>query len=112
MDHCSAVLQGDLQGAIIEVTEYEEPVGVPRSELEAERYGVVTGSAWQLQEAGGVEEDREGVSLHAGEGQVTLSGHRKQRQEVKYQISLGLRGLLLFFWFFFFSNLKTETYNK
>lgn len=80
MDHCSAILQGDLQGAIIEVTEHEEPIGIPRSELEAERYGVVTGSAWQLQEAGGVEEDREGVSLHAGEGQVTLSGHRKQRQ--------------------------------
>lgn len=87
MDHCSAILQRDLQGAVVEVAEHEEPVGVPRAELEAERYGVVTGSAWQLQEAGGIEEDREGVSLHAGEGQVALSGHKKRRQEVKYQIS-------------------------
>ena len=77
MDHCSAVPQGDLQGAFVEVTEHEEPVGIPRAELEAERYSVVTGSARQLHEAGGVEEDREGVSLHTGEGQVTLSGHKK-----------------------------------
>lgn len=73
-DHCSAVLQGDLQGAVVEIAEHEEPVRVPRAELEAKRYGVVTGSARQLQEAGGVEEDREGVSLHTGEGQVTLLG--------------------------------------
>lgn len=73
-DHHSAVLQGDLQGAVVEIAEHEEPVRVPRAELEAKRYGVMTSSARQLQEAGGVEEDREGVSLHTGEGQVTLLG--------------------------------------
>lgn len=77
-DRRPAVLQGDLQGAVVEVAEQEEPVRVPRAELEAERYGVVARPARQLQEAGGVEEDREGVSLHAGEGQVALSGHREE----------------------------------
>lgn len=78
-----SVLQGDLQGAVVEVAEHEEPVRVPRAELEAERYGVVAGPARELQEAGGVEEDREAVSLHAGEGQVALWGN--PRQEFKHQ---------------------------
>lgn len=47
-DHRSAVLQGDLQGAVVEIAEHEEPIRVPRAELEAKRYGVVTGSARQL----------------------------------------------------------------
>lgn len=71
-----AVLEGDLQRAVIEIAEEEEPVGVPRTKLEAHRYSVVIGSTRQLQEAGGVKKDREGVGLHAGEGQVTLSRHR------------------------------------
>lgn len=72
MNNNLAVLEGDLQRAVIEVTEEEESIGVPRTKLEAHRHCVVIGSAWQLQEAGGVEKDREGVGLHAGEGQVTL----------------------------------------
>lgn len=87
VDYRAAALHGDLQGAVVEVAEHQQPVGVPRAELEAERYGVVSRSARQLKEAGGVEEDWEGVSLHAGEGQVTLWGRiqkgEKQRQEVK-----------------------------
>lgn len=67
-----AVFEGDLQRALVEVAEEEEPVGVPRAKLEADRRRVVVGPARQLQEAGGVEEDWEGVSLHAREGQVTL----------------------------------------
>lgn len=67
-----AVLQRDLQRAVVQVAEEEEAVRVPRAELEAQRYDVVSGAARQLQEAGGVEEDREGVGLHAGEGQVPL----------------------------------------
>lgn len=67
-----AVLQRDLQRAVVQVTEEEEAVRVPRAELEAQRYDVVSGPARQLQEAGGVEEDREGVGLHTGEGQVPL----------------------------------------
>ena len=73
VNHDFAVFQGYLQGAIIEITEEEQPVGVPRTKLEAHGYRVVIGSAWQLQEAGGVKKDREGVGLHAGEWQVTLS---------------------------------------
>lgn len=88
VDHRAAVLQGDLQGSVVEVAEHEEPVWVPCAELEAERYGVVSRSTRQLKEAGGVEEDWEAVSLHAGEGQVTLWGQiqkgEKQRQEVKH----------------------------
>lgn len=89
-DHRSTVLQGDLQGAVVEIAEHEEPVRVPRAELEAKRYGVVTGSARQLQEAGGVEEDREGVSLHTGEGQVTLLGQfqRGKKTETRSEPSL------------------------
>lgn len=48
VDHRSAVLQGDLQGAVVEIAEHEERVRVPRAELEAEWYGVVTSSARQL----------------------------------------------------------------
>lgn len=72
-----AVLQRDLQRAVVQVAEEEEAVRVPRAELEAQRYDVVSGAARQLQEAGGVEEDREGVGLHAGEGQVAL----REREE-------------------------------
>lgn len=68
-----AVLEGDLQRAIIKITEEEEPIRVPRTELEAHRYCVVIGSTRQLQEAGGIKKDWEGVGLHTGEGQVTLS---------------------------------------
>lgn len=67
-----AFLQRDLQRAVVQVTEEQEAIGVPRAELEAERYDVVSGTAGQLQEAGGVKEDREGVGLQAGEGQVPL----------------------------------------
>lgn len=67
-----AFLQRDLQRAVVQVTEEQEAVQVPRAELEAQRYDVVSGPARQLQEAGGVKEDREGVGLHAGEGQVPL----------------------------------------
>lgn len=90
-DHRSAVLQGDLQGAVVEIAEHEEPVGVPRAELEAKRYSVVTGTAWQLQEAGGVEEDREGVSLHTGEGQVTLSGQIQRCKKTETAIEPSLK---------------------
>lgn len=72
-----AVLQRDLQRAVVQVAEEEEAVRVPRAELEAQRYDVVSGAARQLQEAGGVEEDWEGVGLHAGEGQVAL----REREE-------------------------------
>lgn len=76
MNYNFAVLQGDLQSAIIEITEHEEPIVIPCTKLEAERYCVVIGSTWQLQETGGVKEDREGVGLHTGEGQVALSRQR------------------------------------
>lgn len=79
-DHDLALLQGDLQRAVVQVAEEEQAVGVPRAELEAHRDGVVVGSARQLQEAGGVEEDGEGVGLHAGEGQVTLMEGRDDRK--------------------------------
>lgn len=80
--HNFAVFQWDLQRAIVQVTEEEEPVGVPRPKLEAQRYDVVIGPARQLQEAGGIEKDREGVGLHAGEGQVPLFGETDgQRQK-------------------------------
>ncbi|TNN63836.1 hypothetical protein EYF80_025954 [Liparis tanakae] len=47
------------------ITEEEEPVRVPRPELEAHRYSVVIGSARQLQEAGGIKKDREvGAAIH------------------------------------------------
>lgn len=72
MNYNFAVLEGDLQRAIIKITEEEKPIGVPRTKLKAHRYCVVIGPAWQLQEAGGIKEDWEGVGLHTGEGQVTL----------------------------------------
>lgn len=81
MNNHLAVLQGDLQRAVIQITEEEEPVGVPCPKLEAHRYRVVIGPTRQLQEAGGVKEDREGVGLHAGEGQVTLSRQRFRERE-------------------------------
>lgn len=71
-----AVLQRDLQRAVVQITEEKEAVRVPRAELEAQRYDVMSSPARQLQEAGGVEEDREGVGLHAGEGQVPLDERR------------------------------------
>lgn len=76
MNQDLAIFQRDLQRAVIQVTEQEQPIGVPGTKLEAHGQRVVTGSARQLQEAGGVEEDREGVRLHAGEGQVTLLTQR------------------------------------
>lgn len=76
MNYNLAVLEGDLQRAIVKITEEEESIGVPRAKLEAHRYCVVIGSTWQLQEAGSIKKDREGVGLHTGEGQVTLSRHR------------------------------------
>lgn len=78
MNYDLAVLQGDLQCAVVKITEEEESVGVPRAEVETHRQCVVTSSAWQLQEAGGIEKDREGVGLHAGEGQVTLLREREK----------------------------------
>lgn len=78
--HCDfALLQGDLQSPVVKVTEEEKPVRVPGSELEAHRHCVVIGSPWQLQETGGIEEDREGVGLHAGEGQIALCSKEIQR---------------------------------
>lgn len=71
-----ATLEGDLQRAVIEITEEEEAVWIPRAELEAYGHDVVVGSARQLQEARGVEKDREGVRIHAGERQVKLLGHK------------------------------------
>ncbi len=76
MNYNLAVLERDLQRAIVKIAEEEEPIGVPRAKLEAHRYGVVIGSTWQLKEAGSIKKDREGVGLHTGEGQVTLSGYR------------------------------------
>ena len=71
--HCQlAAFQGHLQRPVAQVTEQQQAVGVPRAELEAHRCRVVIGPPGQLQEAGGVEEDGEGVRLHAGEGQVPL----------------------------------------
>lgn len=72
MNYDLAVIKGDLQRAIVKITEEEESVGVPRPKLETHRYYVVAGPTWQLQEAGGVEEDREVVCLQTGEGEVTL----------------------------------------
>lgn len=91
MNYNFAVLEGDLQRAVIEVTEEEEPIGVPRTKLEAQRYRVVIGSTWQLQEAGGIKKDREGVGLHAGEGQVTLSRERHRETETMGSYQLVLR---------------------
>lgn len=92
MHHDFAVFQCDLQRAIVQVTEEEEPVGVPRPKLEAQRNDVVTGPAWQLQEAGGIEKDWEGVGLHAGEGQVPLfgetDGQRQRKGMASYQLLL------------------------
>lgn len=87
MNYNFAVIEGDLQRAIIKITEEEEPIGVPRTKLKAHRYCVVIGSAWQLQEAGGIKKDWEGVGLHTGKGQVTLQRHRfrergREREEV------------------------------
>ena len=76
-----AVLQGDLQRSIIQITEEEEAIGVPCTKLEAHRHCVMIGSTRQLQEARGIEEDREGVGLHTGERQVTL--HRCRTRERK-----------------------------
>ncbi len=81
MNYNLAVFEGDLQRAIIKVTEEEESIWVPRSKLKAHGYCVVIGSAWQLQEAGGIKKDREGVGLHTGEGQVTLSRHRFRKRD-------------------------------
>lgn len=72
MNHNFAVFQRYFQCSIIEITEEEESVWVPRTKLEAHGHDVVIGSTWQLQEAGGIEKDWEGVGLHTGEGQVTL----------------------------------------
>lgn len=51
------------------------------------------GPARQLQEAGGIEKDREGVGLHAGEGQVPLFGEtdeqRQRKRMASYQLLLG-----------------------
>lgn len=41
------------------------------------------GSARQLQEAGGVEKDWEGVGLDTGEGQVTLSRQRFRERDTR-----------------------------
>lgn len=72
MNYDLAVVKGDLQRAIVKITEEEESIRVPRTKLETHRYYVVTGPTWQLQEAGGIEKDREVVGLQAGEGEVTL----------------------------------------
>lgn len=82
MNYNFALLKGDLQRAVVKITEKEEPIGVPSAKLEAQRYCVVVGSARQLQEAGGIKEDREGVGLHTGEGQITLLRER-ERQRLK-----------------------------
>lgn len=90
--NCSlAVLQGDLQRAVIKITEEEEPIRVPCTKLEAHRYCVVICPTRQLQEAGGIEKDREGVGLHAGEGQVTLSRHRFREREINTVKFTGLQ---------------------
>lgn len=46
------------------------------------------GSTRQLQEAGRIKKDREGVGLHTGEGQVTLSRHRVRERETPTKISI------------------------
>lgn len=94
MNYNFAVLEGDLQRPIIKITEEEEPVRVPCTKLEAQRYCVVIGSTWQLQEAGGVKKDREGVGLHTGEGQVTLSRHSERGKPTRRdngESSIGLQ---------------------
>lgn len=94
MNYNFAVLEGDLQHPIIKITEEEEPVGVPCTKLEAQRYCVVIGSTWQLQEAGGIKKDREGVGLHTGEGQVTLSRDLDRGEPTKRdngELSIGLQ---------------------
>ena len=77
-----AALQGHLQRPVAQVTEQQQSVRVPRAELEAHRRRVVIGPPRQLQEAGGVEEDGEGVCLHAGEGQVALSQRGGEQERV------------------------------
>lgn len=72
MSYDFAVFQRYFQRSVVKVAEEEEPMWVPGPKLEAHRHCVVIGPTRQLQEARGIEEDREGVGLHAGEGQVTL----------------------------------------
>ncbi|KAK0140527.1 hypothetical protein N1851_022496 [Merluccius polli] len=77
-------VHGHLQRPVAQVTEQQQSVGVPRAELEAHRRCVVIGPPRQLQEAGGVEEDGEGVRLHAGEGQVALSQRGGEQEWVEH----------------------------
>lgn len=74
-----SIMQGDPERAVIKVTVQEESIRVPCTKLEANRYGVVTGSTWQLEEAGVVEKHGKGVCFHAGEGQVALLGQSNRQ---------------------------------
>lgn len=47
-------------------------MGIPRTKLQSHRYEVVSGPTGQLEEAGGIKKDGEGVRLHAGKGEVAL----------------------------------------
>jgi len=100
MNYNFALLKRDLQCAVIKITEKKKAVRVPRPKLEAHRHCVMIGSTWQLQEAGGIEKDREGVGLHTGERQVALLGHRCKKRDGptkrnnRNSISLELNDLL------------------
>lgn len=67
-----ALSQAHLHGAVGHGAIQEEPAGVPGAEVEADRGGVAAEAPGEAQEAGGVEEDGEGVGLGTGEGEVPL----------------------------------------
>ena len=74
VDDDLAVGQAHFHHAVRQRCVHQQAAGVPGAEGQADGERVAVALARQLQEGRGVEEDREGARLGAGEGQVPLRG--------------------------------------